>query len=111
MKRKRYIIISLALVVLIGIIWIWAFSERPLEDTLPPLIMVDGTIYRQYDTAEELPPDAAEGYITKVILENKMPSENDCANFGDVGMQYWKTDEKIYTQDNNCYIVYQPIEE
>ena len=81
------------------------------DNTLPYLIMVDGKVYQEHDVIQEIPKNSVEGHIAKVVLENKMPSENDSANFGEIGMQYWKYNNEIYLQNNDCYTVFVPIEE
>jgi hypothetical protein len=60
------------------------------------MIMIDGQIYQLNDSAQEIPEDAVEGYITKVVPESEQPNENQAANFGEVGKQYWMSDNKIY---------------
>lgn len=82
--KRHYVILILIIIVLLGIT---LFYERPVEDALPYLIMVDGELYQGYETTQEIPADSVKGYITKVIL-NELPEENQTANFGNVGMPY-----------------------
>lgn len=106
MKKKTYIIITLAIVLLLGTICVGAYRNRSVVDSMPYMIMIDGQIYQCNDYALELPEDAVEGYITKVVPGNKMPDDNQTANFGEVGRQYWMYDNKIYVQTNYEWIEY-----
>ena len=110
MKKKKYIIIFLAIVLLFGAICIGIFHNRPVEDSMPYMIMVDGQIYQLNDYTLEIPEDAVEGYVTKVVPGNEMPNDNQTANFGEVGRQYWMSDNKIYIQSNNEYDIFVPTE-
>ena len=109
MKKKTYIIVSLVIVLLLGAICIGIFNNRPVENSMPYMIMVDGQIYQLNDYTLEIPKDAVEGYITKVVPGNEKPNENQTANFGEVGRQYWMSDNKIYIQSNNEYEIFVPI--
>lgn len=73
---------------------------------MPYMIMVDCQIYELNDSAQEIPEDAVEGYITKVVPGNEMPNENQTANFGEVGKQYWKSDNKIYVHTSPKVVGY-----
>ena len=77
---------------------------------MPYMIMVDGQIYQLNDYTLEIPEDAVEGYVTKVVPGNEMPNDNQTANFGEVGRQYWMSDNKIYIQSNNEYDIFVPTE-
>ncbi len=103
MQKKNYFIIFLVIVLLLGSICIGIFHNRPVEDSMPYMIMVNGQIYQYYDYTLEIPEDAVEGYITKVVPGNKIPDDNQTANFGEVGRQYWMSDNKIYIQSNYEY--------
>ena len=115
MKKKTYIIISLVIVLILGAICVGAYRNRIVVDSMPFMIMVDGQIY-QYNvseyivSAQEIPEDAVEGYITKVVPGNEKPNENQTANFGEVGWQYWMSDNKIYIKTTNYYDIFVPIE-
>ena len=103
MKKKTYIIISLVIVLILGAICVGAYRNRIVKYSMPFMIMVDGQIYQLNDYTLEIPEDAVEGYITKVVPGNKIPDDNQTANFGEVGMQYWMSDNKIYIQSNYEY--------
>lgn len=77
---------------------------------MPFMIMVDGQIYQLNDYTLEIPEDAVEGYIMKVVPGNEKPNENQTANFGEVGWQYWMSDNKIYIKTTNYYDIFVPIE-
>ena len=110
MKKKTYIIISLVIVLLLGAICVGAYRNRIVEDSMPFMIMVDGQIYQLNDYTLEIPEDAVEGYITKVVPGNEKPNENQTANFGEVGWQYWMSDNTIYIKTTNYYDIFVPIE-
>ena len=114
MKKKTYFIISLAIVLILGVICVGAYRNRIVENSLPYMIMVDGQTY-QYNVSEyivstqEIPEDAVEGYIAKVVPVNEWPNDNQTANFGEVGWQYWMYDNKIYIKTTNYYDIFLPI--
>ena len=110
MKKKTYIIISLVIVLILGAICVGAYRNRIVEDSMPFMIMVDGQIYQLNDYTLEIPEDAVEGYITKVVPGNEKPNENQTANFGEVGWQYWMSDKRIYIKTTNYYDIFVPIE-
>ena len=111
MKKENYIIIVLAIVLLFGAIGIGIFHNRTVENSMPYMIMIDGQIYQLNDSAQEIPEDAVEGYITKVVPESEQPNENQAANFGEVGKQYWMSDNKIYIWAINEYDIFVPTED
>jgi hypothetical protein len=111
MKKKTYIIISLVIVLLLGAICIGIFNNRPVENSMPYMIMVDGQIYQLNDSAQEIPEDAIEGYITKIVPGSEKPNENQAANFGEIGKQYWMSDNKIYIWAINEYDIFVPTED
>ena len=78
---------------------------------MPYMIMIDGQIYQLNDSAQEIPEDAVEGYIAKVVPESEQPNENQAANFGEVGKQYWMSDNKIYIWAINEYDIFVPTED
>lgn len=110
MKQKTYIIIVLAIVLILGAICVGVCRNRIVEDSMPFMIMVDGQIYQLNDYTLEIPEDAVEGYIMKVVPGNEKPNENQTANFGEVGWQYWMSDNKIYIKTTNYYDIFVPIE-
>ena len=77
---------------------------------MPYMIMVDGQVYQANGSVQEIPEDAVEGQIAKVIPENEMPDDNQTANFGEVGRKYWMSGNKIYVQSNNEYEIFVPTE-
>lgn len=105
--KRNYVILILTIVILLAFT---LFYERPVEDALPFLIMVDGELYQGYEITQDIPEDSVEGYITKVV-PNEIPKENQTANFGNVGMPYWKSGGKIYVTNNDCYQIFVPIHE
>jgi hypothetical protein len=111
MKKKTYIIISLVIVLVLGAICVGVFQNRPVENSMPYMIMIDGQIYQLNDSAQEIPEDAVEGQIKKVVPGNKMPDDNQTANFGEVGRQYWIFDNKIYIKSKNEYDIFVPTED
>lgn len=105
--KRNYVILILTIVILLAFT---LFYERPVEDALPFLIMVDGELYQGYEITQDLPEDSVEGYIIKVV-PNEIPKENQTANFGNVGMAYWISDGNIYIKNNECYQIFVPVHE
>lgn len=106
MKKNR-IIIGLIVVVLLGIM---LFYERPVEDELPLLVRVDGILYQYYDDVQEHPTEDANGYIVGIV-SGIIPTDNQTANFGNVGMPYWKNDNGICIWLNDNLWLLKPIQE
>ena len=67
--KRNYVILILTIVILLAFT---LFYERPVEDALPFLIMVDGELYQGYEITQDLPEDFVEGYIIKVV-PNEIP--------------------------------------
>ena len=76
------------------------------EDALPPLIMLDKKLYQLYDINQEKPEDSADGYITKIVSNQIIPSEDKTANFGNIGMQYWQQPNGVYILVNNIFSIF-----
>lgn len=101
MKRK----ISLQDVAIIGIIIgiilvaVWVLTRHDKYD-LPMMIIVEGQIY-QYQTEGVSITEEPDGQIKTVIKSSEAPYENDMANFGEEGMDYWiREDGVLYVRHN-----------
>lgn len=105
--KKKYIMVGLLIIVLLGIV---LFYERPVEDALPTLARIDGTLYQWYDYVQEKPENEADGYIIEIV-SGTIPKNNQTANFGNVGMPYWKTDNEICIWINDNLGLLRPIQE
>ena len=109
--KKNYIITGL-IIGLIGIILIgiMLFNERPVEDELPLLVRVDGVLYQYYDDILEQPTEDVNGYIVEIV-SGVIPTDDKTANFGKVGMPYWKDDNGICIWLNDILWLLEPIQE
>ena len=108
MKKKIIIgMIGLIIVTLLGIV---LFYERPVEDELPLLARVDGTLYQYYDDVQEQPTEDANGYIVEIV-SGIIPTDDQTANFGNAGMPYWKDENGICIWLNDILWLLEPIQE
>lgn len=99
--------IGLIIVVLLGIV---LFYERPVEDELPLLARVDGILYQYYDDVLERPTEDANGYIAEIV-SGRVPTDDQTANFGKEGMPYWKDANGICIWMNDILWLLEPIPE
>lgn len=61
-----------------------------LNDSLPPLVMINNNLYQLRDSEDYNNNDITPtGTIKKIISINLIPTENEQANFGENGMEYW----------------------
>lgn len=64
-----------------------------LNDSLPPLVIINNNLYQLRDSEDYKNNDITPtGTIKKIIPLNFIPTENEQANFGENGMEYWITD-------------------
>ena len=105
--KRNYIIIGLIVVILLSIM---LFYERPVEDELPLLARVDGILYQYYDDVQEQPTEEANGYIVEIV-SGIIPTDDQTANFGNAGMPYWKNDNGICIGLKDTLWLLKPIQE
>lgn len=68
-----------------------------LNDSLPPLVIINNNLYQLRDSEDYNNNDITPtGTIKKIISINLIPTENEQANFGENGMEYWITDADQY---------------
>ena len=80
-------------IIFLVLIAVWLLTKQENYD-LPPMIMVDGQIY-QYQQGSMSVTDEPDGQIKMIIESSEVPHENDMANFGEEGMDYWIQDGGI----------------
>lgn len=107
--RKRRILMAICLLLLLCLglfLWYRHSLLNRVADLQPLMIMVDGTRYVCYGNTEEKPPDApSDGVITKVNSKTDYPDADGEANFGTMGMPYWRIGSKILVESNQSYYI------
>lgn len=73
------------------------------ENMLPPLIMIDGTIYKLDTSVKNLQLADKDGTI-KNVVNNVIPSMNEQSNFGYIGMEYWQLDDGIIIKMHDSFL-------
>ena len=72
------------------------------EDALPPLVRINGTLYRLDSEVGNYIGRQPDETLT-VISENMIPEEDDQANFDQEGMPYWYHQKDILVMiDDTC---------
>jgi len=81
----------------------WTPQVGP-EDTLPPLVRIQGTLYQLDSEVGNYIGRQPDGALT-VITENVIPEEDNQANFGQEGMPYWHHQKDILVMiDDTCLL-------
>lgn len=71
-------------------------TDTTQEWSLPDLCMVNDTVFR-YTKTVDIDLNTVEDGIIEIVTDNKFPIQNNEANFGEEGMEYWLVDEdKLY---------------
>lgn len=112
MKKKKYGFILLAIVFFAAASFFvteWIKEQRILNqpiNMLPYLIMVDDILYQYtYDLPEE-PEEPEDGTMKEIVL-GKKPYKHEQANFGDVGMKYWRVEDYIVVKSTYSGVMMQ----
>ena len=72
----------------------------------PYMIMVDGTRYSNFGPVQTDKAEGAPyGVVHRVTDPSDYPSEDGEANFGTVGMPYWKVSLGVCVYENGKYIL------
>ena len=68
-------------------------STETIEWAAPPLVKINGKVYQNYydNITQTIPPTG-----TIEIVKSGYPTENNEANFGEEGMEYWLIDDRVY---------------
>ena len=71
-------------------------------------VMVDGAKYIHYgEKAEQQPNGLPDGTISRVNNATDYPDEDGEANFGEVGMPYWHTEDGLVILCDQAYDVFE----
>lgn len=97
---KKKIIVLFLIIISLSLIFVIIKRYQGVTatfDGLPSLVMIDNKLYQGRGKGKDINngQTSPTGTIKKII-ENKIPEENEQANFGEVGMEYWLTDDKQY---------------
>lgn len=76
----------------------------------PPYVRIDGQLYQGRGEAQPIPTGTADGIISTVLPDNAVPTQDDSANFGTEGMEYWLTSEGVCVFLNGQYLLFLPPE-
>lgn len=98
MKKKKIAFVSIIILFLIIVLAIkhHMSSHVPNKWAVPPMVMVDNNLYQIEDSDDYKDSGISPTGTIKDITDNKIPTENEQANFGEVGMEYWLTDDDQY---------------
>ena len=84
----------------------WYKAVNQINGIQPYMIMVDGIRYSNFGPAPtEKPEGAPLGTVSRVNAPADYPDEDGEANFGTVGMPYWKAPLGICVYYNEAYIL------
>ncbi|MBT9775987.1 hypothetical protein GPL15_05650 [Clostridium sp. MCC353] len=90
-----------------GILLDQSVTDTDTLNDLPPMVMLDGSIY--IDTGQESPmgaADAVSGKILSAVEGTKRPSEDGQSNFGCVGNNYVLNDDYAVININEKWILF-----
>ena len=76
------------------------------EDTLPPLVRIDGSLYQLDSETGNYIGRQPDGTL-RVISENVIPEKDDQANFGRDGMPYWRHQKWILVMINDTCLLFE----
>jgi len=104
--KKKWTLLLLAGCLLLAAALI--MGRRPVEDQLPPMLMMDGKLYRYASTSEGGPSSLPDGTIASFI-GNRVPTQDGEYNFDAGEMPYWKYAEGIcvYVKENGNYLLFE----
>ena len=112
MRKKAWI----GLLVLAALLCLGAYTgyrHRVMDRVVglqPMQIMVDGKRYVHNGGAQlQRPEGAPDGFITQVNDSTDYPDADGEANFGKVGMAYWKVMSSIVVETEKYY-VFRPLD-
>ena len=108
MKLKR-IAAGISMILLLSLGWYFWHRYKMQNQTVglqPMIIMVEGTQYWCFDQRlPEKPEGTPDGRVLRVNAAGDYPDEDGEANFGTVGMPYWKVPLGICVYSNEEYIL------
>ncbi len=111
MKKERFVtivcgILSLCILCAGLYFWQWHKAVNRVNGIQPYMIMVEGTRYRNFGPVPtEKPEGAPMGTVCRVNEPADYPDEDGEANFGTVGMPYWKAPLGICVYYKEAYIL------
>lgn len=79
------------------------------ENMLPPLIMIDETVYKLDTSVRALQLVDKDGTI-KDVVNNVIPSMNEQSNFGYLGMEYWRLDDGIIIKMHDNFLKFKKMQ-
>lgn len=81
-------------------------SQSEIEDDIPPIVMINDTLYQLYDTNNlSEPKESSAGIINDIVL-GQIPNQNEQANFGELGMEYWIIEGSLYIKLNKNILLF-----
>ena len=107
--KKLTAILLLAVLLISGC----ANTEPQTPNTMPPSVMIDGTLYQT--TGKQMPgevdPSAIAGAIDETVSPSTLPEENGQSNFGEAGMKYAFTQDGLVVLTDNEWTLFEPQEQ
>ena len=107
-KKRGLVAVGFLLLLCLGVFFWYRHSLlNRVIDYQPMQIMVDGRKYIHNGTAaQERPQEPPDGAITKVNGKTDYPDADGEANFGTVGMPYWRDGANIIVESSQYYVFY-----
>ena len=80
------------------------------ENALAPMVMAEGTVWQLSSEADGGLSRKPDGTIREII-GNEIPEQEGQANFGTVGMPYWKLTDGLMVYVNGKYYIMNAFQE
>lgn len=105
MKKKGLLSLLVMLALCLGLFAGYRHRMLGRVNNVQPLrIMVDGTRYVVCGSMESPPESTPDGVITEILDAADYPEKDGQANFGTVGMPYWKIGDEILVEAGRYYL-------
>lgn len=113
MKLERILTVICAVLLLLSLalglgFWYRYKMLHQVNNFQPMRIMVDGVMYFQSGIKQDRPDRSPDGTITKIIAPHEYPQNDGEANFGSVGMAYWKDMGSVIVDGDQYHILRPP---
>ena len=107
MKRRRVTIVICLVVLLCLTAFFWYRHTRlnRISGLQPMMIMAEGRRYvHNGEALEQRPEGPPDGRVTKINHKTDYPDEDGEANFGTVGMPYWRVENEVVVEASKYYL-------
>lgn len=85
-------------------------SSSQSENLLPLQVMVNNHLYQYSKNVDFFLSDVSDGKIEAIVFD-QIPCENNQANFGNVGMEYWNTESnELYIKLDDSFLLFTQLD-